>query len=335
MSCRNFLVSIVTLLFMLTPAAGQTGLYSYKGGYFLRNGSHWEEYRPDSKIGVWATYEQYNEESNFFNIKNSSCCVSVPKNTSCNFFYAMPGGEWSEIYTTGEIYDYMPSDARDIYCYKGGYFVRDGLDWYEYRPGDRHEVWNSYKQVSSDLNFIYLTSGNGDFHIGIPKYESSESIYMKKGDGDWTAIYTLTGIYDCGKGYEYSIPFGKQHSGDSADSLSIYTRVNIDNNGTCQVRYSDKSYPFKYSSESLYEASYGDIGSMFFMMLAGYTGDTKGFVLYRDNDNKDEVLSYTSTSGITVCTVTDVPGLGTMEFRDCLDESPGEQIHEKIADLEF
>lgn len=92
MSCRNFLVSIVTLLFILTPAAGQTGLYSYKGGYFLRNGSHWEEYRPDSKIGVWATYEQYNEESNFFNIKNSSCCVSVPKNTSCNFFYALPGG---------------------------------------------------------------------------------------------------------------------------------------------------------------------------------------------------------------------------------------------------
>ena len=115
----------------------------------------------------------------------------------------------------------------------------------------------------------------------------------------------------------------------------MYSRVNIDNNGTCQIRYSDKSYPFKYSSESLYEASYGDIGSMFFMMLAGYTGDTKGFVLYRDNDNKDEVLSYTSTSGITVCTVTDVPGLGTMEFRDCLDESPGEQIHEKIADLEF
>lgn len=108
-------MSIVTLLFMLTPAAGQTGLYSYKGGYFLRNGSHWEEYRPDSKIGVWATYEQYNEESNFFNIKNSNCSVSVPKNTSGNFFYALPGGEWSEIYTTSEIYDYMPSDARDIY----------------------------------------------------------------------------------------------------------------------------------------------------------------------------------------------------------------------------
>ena len=88
-------------------------------------------------------------------------------------------------------------------------------------------------------------------------------------------------------------------------------------------------------SDSLYEASYGDISSMFFMMLAGYTGDTKGFVLYRDNDNKDEVLSYTSTSGITVCTVTDVPRLGTVEFRNCLDESPGEQIHEKIANLEF
>ena len=329
-------MSIVTLLFMLTPAAGQTGLYSYNGGYFLRNGSHWEEYRPDIKIGVWATYEQYNEESNFFNIKNSSCCVSVPKNTSGNFFYAQPGGEWSEIYTTREIYDYMPSNARDIYCYKGGYFVRDGLDWYEYRPGDKHEVWNSYKQVSSDINFMYLTSENGDFHIGIPKSESAGSIYMKKGDGDWTAIYTLTGIYDCGKGYEYSIPFGKMKSEDSTDSLSIYSRINIDNNGSCQVRYSDKTYPFKYSSESLYEASYGDIGAMFFMMLAGgYTGDTKGFVLYRDNDNNDEVLSYTDTSGKVMCTVTDVPGLATTEFWDCHEKSSGEQIHEKIANAEF
>lgn len=91
MSCRNFLVSIVTLLFILTPAAGQTGLYSYKGGYFIRNGSHWEEYRPDSKIGVWATYEQYNEESNFFNIKNSSCSVSVPKKHFMQLFLCPAG----------------------------------------------------------------------------------------------------------------------------------------------------------------------------------------------------------------------------------------------------
>ena len=89
---RFLLASMIMLLSALTQAIGQTGLYTYNGGYFLRNGSHWEEYRPDAKPGVWATYEQYNEEANFFNIKNSLCYVSVPKTTSCNFFYAGMSG---------------------------------------------------------------------------------------------------------------------------------------------------------------------------------------------------------------------------------------------------
>lgn len=94
MKYRFLLVSILALIPTLIPAFGQTGIYSYDGGYFLRNGSHWEEYRPDYKTGVWASYEQYNEEANFFNIKNSACSVSVPKTASANFFYAKPGEDW-------------------------------------------------------------------------------------------------------------------------------------------------------------------------------------------------------------------------------------------------
>ncbi|CDA94067.1 putative uncharacterized protein [Bacteroides sp. CAG:709] len=335
MNFRFLFLCIIALILTLTPAAGQTGLYSYEGGYFLRNGSHWEEYRPDTKVGVWSTYEQYNEEQNFFNIKNSKCSVSVPKNTSCSFYYAEPGGEWESIYTTCEIYDYMPSEARNIYCYKGGYFVRDGMDWYEYRPGDRHGVWNSYEQLNSDGNFIYLTCKSADFHIGIPKTESIGSIYMKKGDGEWTPIYTLTGIYDSGKGYEYSIPFGKLHSEDSADSLSMYSCINIDCDGTGRVRYSDKNYSFEFSAANLYEAS-GDIGSMLFMLLVGGSpGDSEGFVLYADEEMKEEVLSYTKAYGKIVCEVTGVPGLEAMEFMDCENESPGERIHDLIRNVDF
>lgn len=55
---RFLLASVLTLLSTLIPAFGQTGLYSYDGDYFLRNGSHWEEYRPAERHEVWNEYEQ-------------------------------------------------------------------------------------------------------------------------------------------------------------------------------------------------------------------------------------------------------------------------------------
>ena len=77
--------------------------------------------------------------------------------------------------------------------------------------------------------------------------------------GDWTAVYTLTGIYDCGKGYEYSIPFEMQHTEDSTDSLSIYTRINIDNNlienAIRPLALGRKNYLFCGNDASAYRAA--------------------------------------------------------------------------------
>lgn len=331
MKYRFLLVSILALIPTLIPAFGQTGLYSYDGGYFLRNGSHWEEYRPDYKTGVWASYEQYNEEANFFNIKNSACSVSVPKTASANFFYAKPGEDWTQIYTTSEIYDYLPDFAKDIYCYNGGYFVRDGMDWYEYRPAERHEVWNEYKQVKADGNFIYLKCNDNDFMIGIPLTASLGSIYIKRGDGDWSTIYTLTGIYDCGKGYEYSIPFRKMRTENDSDSLLVDARININSDGTCQVRYSDKKYPFEFSSYEEYESTDFDAGSMFLMWIFGASSDREGFVLYKDDDKTNEVLSYIiNADGKIACTVRGIPGLPATEFWSCKDSDPGDDIHIRV-----
>ena len=53
------------MLSTLIPAFGQTGLYSYDGGYFLRNGSHWEEYRPAERHEVWNEYEQVKTDGKF------------------------------------------------------------------------------------------------------------------------------------------------------------------------------------------------------------------------------------------------------------------------------
>ena len=77
----------------------------------------------------------------------------------------------------------MPSDARDIYCYKGGYFVRDGLDWYEYRPGDRHEVWNSYKQVNSDRQQYLETDFDRIYRMNNVKDDANTYLVAEK-DGN-------------------------------------------------------------------------------------------------------------------------------------------------------
>lgn len=76
---RVIITCALSLISAIGTFAQTTGLYAYDGGYFIKNGNSWEEYRPDVSEGVWATYEQYNEEANFYNIQNSLCVVSVPK----------------------------------------------------------------------------------------------------------------------------------------------------------------------------------------------------------------------------------------------------------------
>lgn len=340
MMYRFLLLSIVALLITLSPASGQTGLYTYDGGYFLRNGSHWEEYRPDNKLGVWATYEQYAEDDNFYSMSNSACCVSVPKTSSNNFFYAEHGGAWKPIYTTREVYDYMPSEVRDIYCYKGGYFVRDGMEWYEYRPGSSHELWNSYEQTDCDGRFFYLKCTGGNFQVRIPVSESWSSIYMKK-DGDWEAIYTLTGIYDSGKGFAYSIPFEEMQFYDSdtekfGDVQSELSRVSFSSGGTGQVRYSDKKYAFSFRSYGLYESSGSDLSGLLYLFLFGSaSGAGEGFVFYADDDSEKEIVTYVDIDDDVTCTVSGIPGLPVTMFQKCADVTIGYFVHDKIEEERF
>ena len=111
---RIIITWTLVLISTVVTLAQTTGLYTYEGGYFIKNGNSWEEYRPDFQEGVWAAYEQYNEEENFYNIQNSQCVVSVPKSTVNKFYYAKPGEEWQPIYNTKEIYEYMPDSGREI-----------------------------------------------------------------------------------------------------------------------------------------------------------------------------------------------------------------------------
>lgn len=82
---RNVFLLFFVLLAFASSSMAQTGLFTYNGGYFIKNGETWYEYRPGDKAGVWAEYTQYGEGENYYNIENHLNVVSVPKNSSGKF----------------------------------------------------------------------------------------------------------------------------------------------------------------------------------------------------------------------------------------------------------
>lgn len=85
MKYKIFLLLFTLLAFANSIVAQNTGLFTYTGGYFIKDGNNWYEYRPGDKVGVWASYTQYGEEENFYNIENNINYVSVPKDPSNSF----------------------------------------------------------------------------------------------------------------------------------------------------------------------------------------------------------------------------------------------------------
>lgn len=335
--CKLAHFCLSALLFVFSfglLSAQETGLFVYDGGYFVKAGDSWEEYRPDQKEGVWATYEQYNEEENFYNVRNSKCYVSVPKSTVNSFYYAAPGDKWEPIYTTKAVYEYMSDSARGIYCYRGGYFVRDGLSWREYRPGDKRDLWAEYDQTSADERFFYISNENN--RVAIPKAENNESVYLSK-DGEWRPIYSMVGIYDCGKGFDYSMRFRSRQDYDAdasayKDSVSLDSRVSFGMDGVGEVRFLQSRYPFTFKSLDLYESSgKSDGADLLIGFLFGFYSFDTGFVLYAQKDGEDEILTYLDSSGGTLC-VLNIPGVPRMRLLDCADTDVGDKVHDLIEE---
>lgn len=332
---RSFCLSVLLFVLSFGLVSGQeTGLFVYDGGYFVKSGDSWEEYRPDLNEGVWATYEQYNEEDNFYNLRNSKCYVSVPKSTVNAFYYAAPGEAWKPIYTTKAIYEYMTDSSRGIYCYQGGYFVRDGMVWREYRPGDKHGLWAEYDQNNTDDKFFYIS--NESNKVAIPKSENERSVYLSK-DGEWTPIYSLVGIYDCGKGFDYSMEFGSRQvydpdAGEFKSGVAVASRISLGLDGRGEYRCSETRTTFSFSSMDLYESTRNS-GSVdpLIALFFGFSTSDEGFVLYAQRNGVDEILTYVDSSDEAYCIV-NLPGLPRMRLSDCDDTDVGGRIHDVIQD---
>ena len=105
------------LLLMSIPVwSGETGLFTYEGGFFVKNGTSWKEYRPKDKPGVWATYTQYSQDDKYYYISNDNGSLAIPEK-SINNFYRMEGGEWKVIYKTRVVYDHFSDSSVRLFCF--------------------------------------------------------------------------------------------------------------------------------------------------------------------------------------------------------------------------
>ena len=238
---------LIIAFFTLTTIQcfAQTGLYTYNGGYFIQDGKTWTEYRPNDKDGIWATYTQYNEEENFYNIKSSVSTVSVPKKSSNNF-YIYNNNKWEVVYYTKEIYNYFDDTSRQLYCYKGGYFAKDGDNWREYRPDDKRGIWATYTQYNEEENFYNIKSSACT--VSIPK-KSSNNFYIYN-NNKWEVIYTTSSIYDITAEYDFNFIYNYHKISDNNKMQEVNSpaRVSFNRNGQGQISCGGETYKFTFST---------------------------------------------------------------------------------------
>lgn len=190
---KRLLAILALAITFSTVWAAETGLFTYQGGFFIKNGKTWKEYRPKDRPGVWATYTQYDDETHYYNITNSNCSLAIPK-ASHNNFYKNENGKWVVIYTTRMVYPSFLDTSVKLYCFDKGYYVRDGKKWRLYLSERPSSVWASFTQYDEDKDYFYLTNSNDK--VCVPKRAELSCYLWNKTAKKWEANYDITEIYD-------------------------------------------------------------------------------------------------------------------------------------------
>lgn len=226
-----------------------TGLFIYNGGFFVKSDKEWQEYRPNDKAGIWAIYTQKEENDAYYYIENKECKLAIPRN-SYNKIYIRKEGDWKIIYDTKEVYPLYPEKNRLIYCYEGGYFVREGKQWREYRPKKKAELWAEFKQYAEDNNFYMIESVHNK--VAIPK-NTGNNFYIMRGKS-WRPCYTTTAIYDISSDYDFNFYFSSYKNADKRGRFSEVkgeARISFNRNGDLQIAYGNKHHDLKFNEISV------------------------------------------------------------------------------------
>lgn len=280
---RCFLLTLVLAVAGIVSMMAQTtALVTYEGGYFVKNGEEWTEYRPADKAGKWSAYEQYNEDDKFFYVENKKCELAIPKLYKDKIFIKRDKkGEWTIVYNTLSVHLLCPDGDALFYSYRNhsmkhseydGYFVRDNLTWREYRPRMKSSVWAEFKQTAEDRRYFTLESDHNIVYI--PKTTDDDIVIKEKNNKEWTGGYAIQGVYDRSAAYMYNFYYENYSIGKNGECENS-ARISLDNKCNIQVAFAGKYYDFVYTDIKLVDVDGEDDGILI-------TIDKKNSILLRD-----------------------------------------------------
>ena len=254
---KLFLTLAFLLIGLFAIQAQTTALVTYEGGYFVKNGDEWTEYRPAHKTGAWSSYKQYGEDDTFYYVKNRKCFLAIPKLYKDKIFIDRDKGKknWEVVYNTLSVHQRCTDSDGLFYSYRNhrkehsewdGYFVRDNLTWREYRPRMKSGVWAEFKQTGEDEKYFILSSSHNT--VQIPKTTDDDIIILQNDNKNWRGGYAIEAIYDRSAAYDYNFYFNNSEKGGKSAVPEKQCRISFDRNGSLQVVYNGKHYDLTYRS---------------------------------------------------------------------------------------
>lgn len=210
-------------------------LCTYKGGYFIRNGSTWYEYRPELKDGIWSTYSQNGTDDNYYYIKNKMCEICIPFKSHNNIWIKEANSEWKKVYETITVYNYCPEHSTQVFTYQDGFFIKNGNTWNFYIPTKENKrIWSVYTQYNSDDNYYYIK--NSTDNLAIPRKSKNDFFWYK--NDKWEKLYTTLALYDP------QSPDAKSGHNNVSNNSSSNTSVQDNINKSSNSRSASSQYAF-------------------------------------------------------------------------------------------
>ena len=257
---KSILLGLLLAL-AVTAFAQTTALVAYEGGYFVKNGDKWTEYRPQDKAKAWNEYKQYKENDIFYFLDSKRCRVAIPKLACDKIFVDRKKNEnWEVVYNTISVHPYCPNDNGPFYCYTttsieyDGYFVRGKGKWQEYRPNMKRGLWAEFDEVGED-DFYYILSSKHNT-VKVPKTIDNSFVITKNDNSSWRGGYTAAAIYDSSvkinHDYNFNYPTALvSKRGNSYKLAKENGSISFDTNGNIEMKFGDKYITTTYSSIKL------------------------------------------------------------------------------------
>lgn len=264
MKKRVLLTLVFTIAGLVSMIAQTTALVTYEGGYFIKDGKEWTEYRPADKVEPWNEYKQYKEDDKFFYIESKRCNVAIPKISHDKIYVdRKKNGNWEVVYNTLNVHLLCPEGDALYYTYRNhsmkhyeydGYFVRDNMNWREYRPRLKSGIWAEFKQTAEDRKYFTIESNNNIVYV--PKTTKDDIIIKDKSNSNWTGGYAIQAVYDRSATYLYRFYYTKSGrlKGKGDYELTDKTaRISFDNKCNIQVALNGKHYDLTYTGIEIAE----------------------------------------------------------------------------------